>query len=182
MIYEELFEGLYLIEDLLKPQEFLTVVDEFNSEYNPWTWKHEFSKNTHWYGLSKVNADKLGELTSHIYYGTTVGLIAKKILKRDLTLLRINTNIQFPGQATEFHTDNPPGKKAWTVNLFANTTWSAEWGGQFVVNYSPKKYFGISPIPNHAVLFDGSMWHKGESGIPPCTVPRMTIAWTFVEP
>ena len=48
MNYEQLTEGVYLIEDLLSVGDFMALRDEFVPYYNPWCNKDEYSSNTEW--------------------------------------------------------------------------------------------------------------------------------------
>ena len=83
-------------------------------------------------------------------------------------MIRINTNIQFHGQDSAFHTDDDyfvdnADARCWTCVVFSEYDWDATWGGQIEIQTeeNSEDYIALPFSPNCAVLFDGSLEHRG---------------------
>ena len=116
---------------------------------------------------------------------------ARKILKTDLKLVRIQTNIQFYGMESDWHTDygdnDGPGA-AWSFVIYINDDWDMTYDGQFVIAtgnpFEPdhtKEYFNVSCIPNTGVLFNARLDHRGGAPNRFCNTERMSLAFMFEE-
>lgn len=172
--------GVYSCSNVLSVNDFGCLADEM---YQPHV---EFKKestvgahSSHWIGLRKANFDGLGDSFFLISLGERLKYSVMKRLNRNLSLDRVNTNIQLKLHDTAFHTDG--GNNMWTFLVFFSEYWDAQWGGDFIVNYAPKKYRGIPYIPNDGVLFNAAMPHRGCAGNIVCEGIRMSVAFTYVE-
>ena len=106
-----------------------------------------------------------------------------------MRLIRINTNIQFHGQDSAFHTDDDyfvdnPDARCWTCVVFSEYDWDATWGGQIEIQTeeNSEDYIALPFSPNCAVLFDGSLEHRGlvyPNRFAQCE--RKTLAFLFEE-
>ena len=119
---------------------------------------------------------------------TIAKLHIQKILKRDLELIRINTNIQFHGQDSAFHTDDDyyvdnPDSRCWTLVVFSEYDWDATWGGHVEIQTERDSvdYIALPFMPNCAVLFDGSLYHRGLAPNRFAQCERKTLAFLFKE-
>ena len=182
MKFVEVEDNIYRIKNILDTKDFFSLNDELDSKYNTW----RFTKNDSYEEdhpnmgclmkpLSKFNT--IGDNLTLIKYGTLLKYQCQKIIKQTLTLNRVNTNIQFFGQESTFHTDGSFG--SWTLLIFANSSWNSSWGGEFVVMTEDKEYLYQSFIPNDAVLFPAHLEHMGFAPNVLCKHPRMTIAYTY---
>ncbi len=178
---------LYRIKDLFKINTFFEVLEELNPRYNYWKFgKREKGKNelAGWGALSKYdnlneNIYSLGPNLKLIDAGVLCKLRVEKILKKTVELVRNNTNIQFPGQEATFHTDG--NDRSWTLLAFMQSDWDTEWGGEFICQTENQDYIGIPYMPNHGVLFRGSMLHRGSAPNALCPTFRLSVAFTYQE-
>lgn len=176
---------MWRLKEILPVDDFLLLNGEFNSAYNNWS----FKKNDGGYGhpprgcLRKPPAkiDTLGDNPLLIKYGSHLKYKCEKILRSRLLFYRVNTNIQFFGQESSFHTDGEEHERSWTLNIFACTDWETPWGGQFVIQDELGDYTYHSYIPNEAVLFKGHLPHMGHAPNVLCKIPRLTVAYTYRE-
>ena len=178
-------DNIYQIKNILPAKDFLLIVEEFNSLYNPWKftkneaeigWKHPNRGCLH---KPHSNVDTIGDNLLFIKYGSHLKYVCEKYIGKRLKLHRINTNIQFFGQESDFHKDGFEG--SWTLNLFVNKDWDTLWGGHFVVQTEDKDYFYYPYIPNNAILFPGNLEHMGHAPNVCSWIPRLTIAFTYQE-
>lgn len=182
MRYDKI-NNIFRLHNVLPVDDFFTLNDEFNSHYNTW----RFTKcdggpdHPHMGCIAKPIAehDTIGDNLTLIKYGSILKYQCQEILQRKLKLSRVNTNIQFFGQESSFHTDGL--NTSWTLNLFVNTHWQTEWGGQFIIINGPCEYHYETYIPNNAVLFPAHLDHMGHAPNVLCKVPRMTVAYTYKE-
>jgi hypothetical protein len=179
-------DNIYQIKNILPTHDFLTLSEEFNSGYNTWKFnKYEvFDDDDHpvrgcIQKPSSIRNDTLGDNLNLIKYGSILKFSCEKIIKNRLSLIRINTNIQFFGQESSFHKDGFEG--SWTLNLFMNPNWDTSWGGEFVVQDKEGDYFYYPYIPNNAILFPGDLEHMGHAPNVLSKNPRFTIAFTYQE-
>ena len=182
----KLHELVYKFTHVLPQTSFNTVYDEFSPQYNNWFYKTEFQSNDpriHQHprrlGLAKPNGVKpsLGWSLPIIDAGVHLQLIANHTLQQQLSLFRINSNIQFFGQESTFHTDGP--LHTWSFLLFMNQSWNTEWGGNFILRLNQEDYISVIPSPNTGILFPAHLYHKGDAPNRLAMIPRLSIAYTY---
>ena len=183
MIIRDIAKNLWAIDGIVdSPETMDMIMDEF--AYNQiWMDKIEkfddVPKNApRWSYLSKARGSSLGDSTALIRLGEKFKYVAKKILKRDLILLRVNTNIQLQHQDTTFHMDG--GDNSWTLLVFAGSFWNSNWGGEFVCK-TEETYVSVPYIPANGALFRGDMAHRGCGPNGLAELPRYSIAFTYVD-
>jgi Rps23 Pro-64 3,4-dihydroxylase Tpa1-like proline 4-hydroxylase len=82
---------------------------------------------------------------------------------KNLDLQRMYVNCFAPGENPRFHIDTPENvSQLYTCLYYINENWNLDDGGetQFYLN---RTIYGVPPIPNRMVLFDGSILHKATS-------------------
>tara|TARA_Y100000004_G_scaffold178265_1_gene220665 strand:- start:97 stop:657 length:561 start_codon:yes stop_codon:yes gene_type:complete len=184
MNFFEKAQNVFYVQEVLSYENFCRLEDEFNPAYNNWAFKKSESHGeSPLFGhlVDSRGGLSLGANHQIIKLGTTVHMLCKKILRKNLELVRINSNIQFFGQESNFHVDSSPEMRWWTFVLFANRSWSTEWGGQLVIQTAASQYIGLPYVPNCGALFDGSVPHKGESPNRFCLSERKSVAFSFAE-
>jgi len=175
---------VFFVQDVLSYKDFEEVNDEFKPLNNHWS----FTKSEQ-HGQSPVFGNlaesrgglSLGDCQKFIEIGSKINLLSQKILGSPTQLVRINTNIQFTGQESNFHVDSSPEMRWWTFVLFANMSWSTEWGGELIINTSDHDYLGLPFLPNCGVLFDGSLPHKGSAPNRLCLNHRQSVAFSLQQ-
>ena len=176
-------DNIYQIKNILPTQDFLNLGEEFNSRYNIW----RFNKNEDYVEghpdrgcifKPRSDSDTIGDNLVFIKYGSLLKYVCQKYVGKRLKLYRINTNIQFLGQESNFHVDG--GEGSWTLNIFINN-WNTGWGGQFVIQTKDRDYFYYPYIPNNAILFPGDLEHMGHAPNVLAKEPRLTIAFSYQE-
>lgn len=180
---QKAFKVFYL-EDILTFRDFDYLVDEFNPHYNHWSFRkseQHGEKPVFGHLAESRGGLSLGESHKFIEIGSKLNLLCQKVLGQRTRLVRINTNIQFTGQESTFHVDSSPEMRWWTLVLFANTSWSTEWGGELIVNTDGRNYLGLPFLPNCGVLFDGSLPHKGAAPNRFCLTQRQSVAFSFEQ-
>ncbi len=191
MKFEEVSTSLYKIKDVLSGNDFSLISDEFNFRYNNIVTKNNsidssnilprlaISKPHHYKNINiTYNDDLLGDNLTFIRIGSNIKLMSEKILKRKLSLVRINTNIQYPNMENTFHQDGVEG--CWTFVIFLNTSWDSLWGGEFV--YATESDYHYVPfIPNHGCLCAAHRDHRGSAPNSLAKAYRQTIAFTMYE-
>ena len=182
MIFKKLENNVYHVKNVLPNNMIHSVVDEFKPQYNNWIFNkvEEYEDNLypHRGKINKPDEQGLGDILTFINVGEYVKLNVEKLLKKNLKLSRVNTNIQFSGMNSSFHTDGPPCK--WTFLIFCQTEWNTIWGGQFCTQ-TDNGYVYVPYIPNHGCLFDCLNEH---TGFPPnnlSNIPRLSLAFSFLE-
>jgi hypothetical protein len=182
-------EDIYIIEDALPEQMFEWAFEEFDPAYNfRYASKYEsrvIPENLHnfyptWAGLDKPGeGDSIGDNLQLIRIAVHAKLLAKKLIRKDLRLIRINTNIQKFGEEATFHNDGPIG--SWTFLVYIMQFWNMEWGGDFIIQMSNRDYRSVPCFPNRAILFKGHLEHGGSAPNRLCNFIRQSIAFTFLE-
>jgi len=175
---------VFFVQDVLSYKDFEAINDEFRPLNNHWS----FTKSEQ-HGQAPVFGNlaesrgglSLGDCQKFIEIGCKVNLLSQKILGSATQLVRINTNIQFTGQESNFHVDSSPEMRWWTFVLFANMSWSTEWGGELIINTSGHDYLGLPFLPNCGVLFDGSLPHKGSAPNRLCLNHRQSVAFSLQQ-
>ena len=176
---------IYNIHDIFTVDEFDSIGDEF--KYNYWHFnKRENTessnyplrgflqtKNSHYDGIDIIGYNNVfTNLAINVKYQ-----IQQLVFDKPLTLRRINTNIQFFGQESSFHTDNDDNH--WSFVCFVSPSWNTSWGGEFVVNVEDGEYVHSPYIPNRGVLFPSHLPHMGYSPNRLCNIPRLSIAFVY---
>jgi hypothetical protein len=161
-------------------------MDEFNSAYNPWIFeKVEPSpegspRSTTRFGfLPKPSPQGIGDNPCFLAASSTLKPLIQRVLRKPLSLSRINTNLQFPGQEATFHTDG--GANLWTCVLFTSYEWKTDWGGELIIRDENSSYLGIPYLPNTAVVFRASLPHRGSAPNFLCPTVRKSLAFTYEE-
>ena len=191
MKFEEVNTSLYKIKDVLPKNDFISLNDEFNFEYNHlYTKKNSIDSSNILprLGIAKpkhykhfditYKDDLLGDNLAFIRVGSNIKLMSEKILKRKLSLVRINTNIQYPCMENTFHQDGVEG--CWTFVIFLNTSWDSLWGGEFVYA-TDSDYHYVPFIPNYGCLCAAHREHRGSAPNSLAEMYRQTIAFTVFE-
>ena len=184
MKWYEKSKNIFFIEDVLSNKDYDELYDEFNPQYNHWVFnKSENHGNSPLFGNLVDSRDEfsIGVNFQMINIGTKINFLAKKILKRNLEMVRINTNIQFFGQESDFHVDCGEDQNWWTFLVFLSDGWDTTWGGEFIVQTNDRDYIGLPFIPNCGVLFDSKLSHKGSAPNRFCIRERKSVAFAFEE-
>ena len=103
-------DNIFQIKNILPSKYFLEICDEFWAWGNEWrfTKNEEFNDNHPNRGClnkPKFGDSTLGDNLLLIKYGSYLKYICQRYVKKNLSLTRINTNIQFFGQESNFHID-----------------------------------------------------------------------------
>tara|TARA_A100001035_G_scaffold125095_1_gene98398 strand:+ start:1846 stop:2385 length:540 start_codon:yes stop_codon:yes gene_type:complete len=172
---KQITEDLYCIDSFFSDSNFRRAFEEFTPYYNSWVFNKSEGDSDHHpvigY-LDKISSHSIGENLQFLDLGTIAKYSCQKILKQNLTLKRVNTNIQFFGQESSLHVDGPDN--FWSLVIFMSPFWSSEWGGEFVMNDQTIPY-----ISNRAVLFKAHLMHKGYAPNRYCVHPRLSLAFLF---
>ena len=82
-------------------------------------------------------------------------------LTEDFECIRMYVNVFFPGECPRWHFDTVPvdGLEAYTVLYYPQHHWERNEGGctEF---WCEDHTYGSLPLPNRAVCFDGTIWHR----------------------
>jgi len=183
MMIKEVTPSVYSIGGLVSYDEMTAVSDEFYGYSNSMGVKRdEYNKSIPpQFCLNKTTRDGIGDNLSLLSLAPKFKITLKKILQPafDVRLTRINTNIQFPGQESTFHTDGSDW--CWTVVLFSELTWNTNWGGEFVCLTHEGEYAYVPYVPGNVVLFDATQEHKGSCPNFSARGFRSSVAWTFTK-
>ena len=117
------------------------------------------------------------------FYNAAINLKLKmkKHLKKDITLVRINTNGKVFGSPAHFHTDYSK-PYYYTIVLFTELSWDTQWGGELVVqNPTSGEYHYHAYIPNNAVFFPSNWNHCGFSPNNFTSKMRSSVAFSYIE-
>lgn len=104
-----------------------------------------------------------------------------RVLKKDIVLTRIHSNLQTAGQrGSRFHTDiDVPG--TFTFVLAMANSWKTGWGGETIMHDPTENEYRYVPyIPNQGCFFPGNWEHYGASPNHYAEDPRITVAFGFV--
>lgn len=179
MKFVKLADDIYRLKEVLSVSDFFCINNEFNAHYNNWIFTKTDNENLPHFGClqePKASHNTVGDNLTLIKYGTLLKYQCQKIIKHNLTLTRINTNIQFFGQEASFHID---GYSGWTLVLFVNPKWNMDWGGELVINTDKNNYLYAGFIPNDGILFPANLSHKGFAPNVLSKRPRKTVAFTY---
>ena len=82
---------------------------------------------------------------------------------KQFDLQRMYINCFAPGENPRFHVDTPEDiSKLYTCLYYTNNYWDLCEGGETQF-YVDKSIYGVPPVPNRMILFDGSILHKATS-------------------
>ena len=186
---------VFQVSDIFSEKYYTELLDEFRPDYNHIQYdKREYDGEPSFgefvdtsiahKGTKYQFNDGLGwnyKLIDSAFYAKYA---AQKILKRDLHLMRINTNFQFFGMEAGWHNDYRdeygPGP-AWSFVIYINDYWDYTYGGQFVVATKYKEYLNVNPVPNTGCLFNARLVHRGGAPNRFCVDRRMSLAFLFEE-
>ena len=182
---------IYRALDVLSEFDNHLIFDEFNN--NQWIFnKIEPIEDTSSYpirgalnsrNLSKDALNLIGHNLQFIKFATELKYkLQSLVIEKPLVLYRINTNIQFFGMESSFHTDNPDKEKNyWTFVYFVGPNWDVPCAGEFCVYTGGLNYHYVPYIPNTGVLFPAHLEHMGHSPNRLSNKPRLSIAFTYYE-
>ena len=175
----EVFE----ISNVFPHSYFNALIEEFDFKHNIINFDKREHPDQPLFGQHIDNSrgcnDHLGWNYKFIHAFRYVEYAAKKILKKDLELKRINTNYQFYGMESAWHNDyNGPGTW-WSMVTFINFEWDYTWDGQLVICTKDRKYLNVNPTPNTGVLFPSGLDHRGSAPNRWCNTCRMSLAFLF---
>ena len=77
---------------------------------------------------------------------------------KDMKLYRMYVNCFAPGENPYFHTDG----EGLTFLYYVNPEWNVQEGGETQF-YVDDNVYGVSPIPNRLVMFNGMILHRATS-------------------
>ena len=185
----EVFQVIDIFSDTYYPE----VLDEFNFDYNHIRWSKTEKRGQPIFGEHVDQGDHRNQEFTPFNHGIGWNFkfmessfyakhAAQKILKRDLHLIRINTNYQFFGMDGDWHVDyiNKEGS-AWSFVIYINDKWDYTWDGQFVVTTKNRKYLNVNPVPNSGCLFNAKLEHRGGAPNRFCMDCRTSLAFVFEE-
>ncbi len=164
------------IRNAIPPRPWIRLQNHLDNE--PWLRNNvDYSPN------NGVSWSQLDEQTP-VYYdiGVILSFRLKKVIKGDLSIVKIHVNGQTMGQMSTFHKDSS-WDDVWTVVLFTAPSWDTNFGGEFTV-YCPDvgTYRSVSYIPNTAVAFPANWEHRGAPPLHPDAGFRTSLAVTFCRP
>ena len=102
----------------------------------------------------------------------------EKIFVRPKKLNACYVNGQSHGQCGGWHRDSP-NEGDYTLLLYCNNEWRAEWGGFTVFQTGDIEQQVIVPFPNKAVLFQSNILHVGLEPTKHFSGLRTTLAFKF---
>ena len=185
---KKLHDDLYVIDDILEDSDYFNVLVEFKPEFNHWIFNkrddlpsmgsQDLEPRPKFGNLSKNTYAGIGDNLVLIKYAEVLKYTAMKLLKKNLYLERVNTNIQFSSQHSTVHRDGGP--KQWTLCLFVSYTWDEEWGGPFHIFIDREEHM-VGFLPGRAVLFRADHGHKGFAPSSMCPDARFSVAFTYSE-
>ena len=181
MEWEKKSKNVFYVKNIFKLDYYNLILDEFNSINNSWIFEKREKNSSPLFGelFCNVGPD-IGENLRFMDASIIAKYHCKKILERELQLIRINTNIQFFGQESNFHPDDFQ-IEYWSFVVFMDYEWDLSWGGELTVETSPGEYLGLPFLPNCGVLFNAMMEHKGSAPNRFCNKERKTLAFLFEE-
>ena len=95
-------EKPFVLEDVLSEKLFFDVWSELEPRHNSWLYNNSANTND---GYTSWGRERDDVANSALRASTFVKLKAERILKRRLTLIKIQHNLQTPNQENLFHTD-----------------------------------------------------------------------------
>ena len=164
------------IPHALSKSSFLAVNEEIHR-----AWTHDMTSAEPNQKFFQVPKNEKRDCLHFYKAGTDLRLKVKKILKKDVSLMRINTGGKVTGSPAIFHKDYIEDY-FYTVVLFTELSWSTQWGGELVVQdpYTHKYYYH-SYIPNTAVLLPSNWQHCGFAPNNFTHEMRTTLAFSYIE-
>tara|TARA_Y100000004_G_scaffold167773_1_gene200589 strand:+ start:254 stop:856 length:603 start_codon:yes stop_codon:yes gene_type:complete len=199
MEWKQLSDEIFVVKEIFTDDYMDTIIDEFQWPYNHITFTKKENPNDPRFGelvdtsglMDHIFNNDIGWNYKFMDASIYAKHAARKILKTDLKLVRIQSNIQFFGQESDWHTDysdnDGPGA-AWSFVIYINDDWDMTYDGQFVIATGhpedpshTKEYFNVSCIPNTGVLFNARLDHRGGAPNRFCNKHRMSLAFMFEE-
>ena len=188
MIVDSINDSIHILKQAVGADVMNSLIDEFDKGYNGIGFQkqekigNDIRSRPFWSNIKKPSTEDqftdYGDILSFIKWAEVYKYSVKKILRKNVELIRINTNIQYYCQETTFHQDGGPDR--WTLLLFLATHWDTNWGGEFICQYKDT-YHGIPFIPGNAVLFNANLWHRGSAPNIMARDLRRSIAFTYSE-
>lgn len=151
---------------------------------------NSLNHHLNWEGWLRINADydpntgvswTMHDLEFPLFYkvASYIKLRLQKVVRTDLSIVKIHVNGQTMGQLSSFHKDSL-WDNVWTVVLFTTDNWNTNHGGEFTL-FNPEigTYQSVSYVPNTAVAFPANWDHKGACPLVPQAGMRTSLAITF---
>ncbi len=188
-LIKKIDRNLYYIDELLTEDDYISIMEEFIPIHNNIQFIKKDSGSSDrvrpgmgltypkWGEIIKnCDGQGIGDNITLIRVGEIIKYQLQKIIKRKVSLHRINTNIQFPLQEGTFHTDG--GQNCWSVVLFVCAMWDPQWGGDFIC-LSDGDYISLPYKPNGGVILNAAMHHRGSAPNYFAPIERVSVAWTY---
>lgn len=102
--------------------------------------------------------------------------VVKKLSNIDCSLERSYANGQTFGLDGEFHIDSSSSKD-YSFLYYAPIEWDKSWGGETVVCDPSGMMHYFQPIPNCAIMFPATWWHRGLAPTKEYNGLRVTISF-----
>ena len=170
-------EKPFVLEDVLSEKLFYDVWSELHPGHNTWLYNNCANTGD---GYSSWGRDREDCSNSALRASTFVKLKTERILKRRLTLIKIQHNLQTPNQINLFHTDFNYDD-IFSIILFTTPTWSVRCSGEFVVKTPDEKHNYYPYIPNTAVGIKANWSHYGmASNSLAFDTVRTSLAFSYV--
>lgn len=168
-------EQPFTLSNVLSDELFYDIWSELDPTWNSWYF------NNGSYGDDPLtNWGSYEHSFTSLKASTIVKLKTERILKRRLTLIKIQYNLQTVNQICRFHKDFTDDNIL-TVIMFTTPTWNTQWSGEFCVQTPDGKYNYYPYIPNTAVGIK-SIWEH--NGMPPnqsaLNNVRTSLAFSYV--
>ena len=179
--------GVQIWDDLLDDR-FILDLDEESNLY-PWTLNNVANRKSYPYGhkgshlfwavtlYNASNPNPPPKLSSNIE--NLYSYLVNKVIVQRFNLLYISLNGQSLGQMGSCHTDGPANSQNYTLMVFLNYKWKADWGGDFQIlkesNNNSEVLHSIKYVPGRVILFDGNLPHRGLAPLEPYVVRKSLV-------
>lgn len=106
--------------------------------------------------------------------------LAEEATAASLTPGRVHINCIQPGDPRHPHIDDTTGRVVVAV-YFANAEWQNDWMGELTFFDDDGTAQVISPRPRRAIVFNGTLLHRGGVPVTGCPEVRYAIAHKFLR-
>ena len=186
-------EEVWSIDDILDKDDYVSMLEEFRPHFNNWVFIKKDQDMPIDPGEDIIHYPKWGQHVKHgggeqgigdnlffIKIGELLKYkVVQRLLRKNVELKRVNTNIQFPQQESTMHLDS--GHNGWTMLLFVCPYWNPQWGGEFQVQSDDRRMHYVSYNANCGALINGNLLHRGLAPNHISPIERMSIAYTYKE-
>jgi len=178
---------------ILNHRDYHLILDEFRPHFNSWGFIKKDQDMPINPGEDVIHYPKWGQIIKNkggeqgigdnllfIKYAEILKYtVVQKLLRKNVELKRINTNIQFPQQEGTMHLDS--GHNGWTLLLFVSPYWNPQWGGEFQVQSDDMKMHYVAYNANCGALINGNLLHRGAAPNHFAPIERISLAFTYKE-